>query len=274
MHDGGPGAAPVQEVRSPEQVALHFPVAGPGTRILAYSVDFAVLLLVQIAAFTLLALATPLTQRLREWLAPLVEGDGAVEAADFGGALVFLSLFVIAQLVIELLYFVLSERLGGGRSLGKRAIGLRVIGADGLPLTLRASLVRNLLRAVDVLPAGYFVGLVTMVVTSRGQRLGDLAADTVVVRVDDAATADAADDDEPIDASFRFSHAQLAAVGGAERRLIRQTLRRVAELDPDAAEAALGRSVEVLRTRLGYEPVEAARRRAFLRALLHAASRR
>lgn len=265
----------VQEVRSAEQVALHFPIAGPGTRALAYAVDALVLLLVQITVFVILMLTTPLAKALAEALAPLADGIRGGRAEDIVstvGVLV-IALLVVGQLVLEWVYFMICERVTGGRSIGKRAVGLRVVGEDGLPLTGRASLVRNLLRAVDVLPSSYVVGLVAIVASPRCQRLGDLAAGTIVVRLDAGAPLDLPVDDTVARSVFRFTHAQVAALGPLERQLLRQTLRRVEAIDDALAAAALERTVEVLRHRIGYEEVAPGQRTYFLTALLGAIER-
>ena len=70
--------------------------------------------------------------------------------------------------------------------------------------------------------------------------------------------------------SFRFDHAHVAALGTTERALIRQTLRRVETVPPERAALLLEMAVEALRQRIGYGPVAAAERRAFLSALLAA----
>jgi hypothetical protein len=71
--------------------------------------------------------------------------------------------------------------LWNGQSPGKRWAGLRVIRADGTPITLSESLIRNLARLVDFLPAAYGIGVVTMFIDKQSRRLGDLAAGTLVV---------------------------------------------------------------------------------------------
>ena len=265
---------PIQEVRSAEQVALHFPIAGPGTRILAYAADYVVLLLIQIAVMIVLLLTTPLAAAVGDALSPLFdqmrEGQRPEQVAASIGMLVIV-LIIIGQLLLEWGYFMISERLTGGRSFGKRLVGLRVIGADGLPLTPRASLVRNLLRAVDVLPGSYVVGLVSIVASPKCQRLGDLAAGTIVVRLDAGAPLDLPLELPPEgDVVFRFSREQIALLGAPERQLLRQTLRRFEVIDEEHARAALERSVEALRARIGYEAVAPAQRIVFLRALLRA----
>ena len=73
------------------------------------------------------------------------------------------------------------ETLWNGRTPGKRALKLRVIKTGGYPIGFYDALLRNLLRVVDGLPVGYGIGLVSVLVTRRFQRLGDLAAGTLVI---------------------------------------------------------------------------------------------
>ena len=277
MPDGSTPAAsggadgPVQIVRSAEQVALHLPIAGAGSRILAYSVDYAVIMVLQIGVVALAMLSTPLLSKILELFQPLLDDlrAGRAKALPTNALLLMFALLVLSQLVAEWGYFLACEALTGGRSIGKVAVGLRVVGDDGFPLTGRASLVRNLLRLVDLLPGNYVIGLIAMVVSARGQRLGDLAAGTIVVRLDRAAPALPIDTD--VDGgSFRFSRAQLARLGATEKALLRQTLRRLDGLDPEQAAHVLARTAEVLRVRLDHPPVAATEHERFLRALLHA----
>jgi hypothetical protein len=72
--------------------------------------------------------------------------------------------------------------LWNGQSPGKRWVGLRVIRSDGTPITLSESLIRNLARLVDFLPAAYGIGIITMFIDKQSRRLGDLAAGTLVVQ--------------------------------------------------------------------------------------------
>jgi hypothetical protein len=71
---------------------------------------------------------------------------------------------------------------------GKRALGLRVVTTEGRPIGFVASALRNVVRAADVLPAGYLVGVVSITATRKFQRLGDLVAGTMVVVVERAAS--------------------------------------------------------------------------------------
>lgn len=69
-----------------------------------------------------------------------------------------------------------------GQTIGKMAMDIVVVTEDGDPITYRESAIRTLLRIVDALPFFYIVGLVAIYVTDRKQRVGDLVADTIVVK--------------------------------------------------------------------------------------------
>ncbi|WP_255170290.1 RDD family protein [Natrononativus amylolyticus] len=90
------------------------------------------------------------------------------------------ALFALVAVVVSLVYVFLLEGLYGYTP-GKYAMGLVVVKSDGSPCTVGSSVIRNLLLIVDQLPFMYLIGIVLMFVTDRSQRVGDLAADTVVV---------------------------------------------------------------------------------------------
>ena len=81
-------------------------------------------------------------------------------------------------------YYMVSEVTTNGQTLGKRALGLRVIKEGGYPLSFADAAIRNLVRIVDFLPFFYGVGLLCMMVNRRWQRLGDLAAGTIVIKTE------------------------------------------------------------------------------------------
>jgi uncharacterized RDD family membrane protein YckC len=107
---------------------------------------------------------------------------GALAAPALGFAGSFFLVEIVAAL-LGLLYFTYFEHRTG-QTIGKRLIGIRVIdGRTGGPISLERSLLRNLLRIVDMLPFLYIVGFVIIELSQKHQRLGDIVADTVVVRV-------------------------------------------------------------------------------------------
>jgi uncharacterized RDD family membrane protein YckC len=273
LHETG-NDGPRQVVHSPEQVALHFPLAGPTSRILAYAIDLLVIYGIEAALLVGIFLSTPLAGWVAERLREAFPSSAAQPAAEAEALLTLFAFFVLVQLGLEIGYFVLLEAVTGGRSLGKRVLGLRVVRDGGMPLGLRESLIRNLLRTADALPANYLVGLVAMVLSPEGKRVGDIAAGTVVIRLDRPAPARPLPVAAPgAAAAFRFDRGQIAALGAEGRALVRQTLRRLDELSPETAEAALQRAVEALRGRLAYGEVAPTERRAFLEALLEASRR-
>jgi uncharacterized RDD family membrane protein YckC len=276
LHDSSLGE-PRQVVRSADQVPLHLPVAGPTSRMFAYLVDAVIIFVLALALLALLALVTPLLVGLLAPLQRLAEGldSGSGDVSEMAVVLVAVAILFLFM-ASEMAYFVFWETTNRGRSPGKALLGLRVVRDGGLPLDLSSSLLRNLLRIVDYLPTNYLTGFIAMLVSPEGKRLGDLAAGTIVVRLDRSEPAEPLGGDERGETgpSFVFERGQIERLGRTERALLRRTLRGVERLAPDQAEAVLGRSVEVLRARVGYTgEVEPDERIAFLRALWRAARR-
>jgi uncharacterized RDD family membrane protein YckC len=122
--------------------------------------------------------------RAQAWLLDLVlraavfcEGLGVFAALGRGGTgMAMLLLFALTWI-----YSVVCEVWCQGQTLGKRALGLRVVSVDGTPVSLIPSIVRNLLRVVDALPGVYGVGLVCGMVDPSARRIGDIVAGTLVV---------------------------------------------------------------------------------------------
>ena len=142
-------------IATPEGVQLALPLAGIATRFMALMLD---LLIGFGVAFILLMAA-----------AVVANAIAAIVAASL-------------LLVFYIGYHVLFEVAGGGRTVGKRAAGLRVVMDGGAPVGLRASLIRNLMRLIEGLPLFYMPAIITALSTRDNQRLGDLAAGTLVVR--------------------------------------------------------------------------------------------
>lgn len=150
----------VTDIDTPERVRFSFRLAGPGQRAAAYLID----LLVRAAALFLIVL-------------------GATGAELGGSDLVGVGVGVglIAAFVLEWGYYVISETLMAGQSIGKRALGLRVVQSGGLPIGFGESALRNLLRAADFLPTAYALGAAIMALEPKFRRLGDMVAGTLVI---------------------------------------------------------------------------------------------
>ena len=117
----------------------------------------------------------------------------------------FLLIFLFA---IEWLYPVLFEVLMRGQTPGKKVLGIVVVNDDLSPVTMGTSLVRNLLRTVDFLPLLYLGGVITMLSNRRFQRLGDLAAGTLVISSTRAAQAASIVDVQPLAPAIQLSRSE------------------------------------------------------------------
>ena len=276
--NANPSPALRQSVRSPEQYQLDLPLAGPTSRMLAYSIDYVAIVILQIVAIIVLALIFPLTEYAAGFLDEVrgvLESEDPDALAETSSILVVFGFFIVVQLLIEWGYFILSEMVSGGRSIGKAIVKLRVVGDGAHPLRFGQSVARNLLRAVDILPGYYVVGLAAMVASDDGKRLGDLAAGTLVIRLDRPLAAPSISlEPSPGTTAFRFSREQIQRLGRQEQRLVRQTLRRVSEVDREQAEIALARTVAVIAARIEHEPISDSEQEDFLRAILQAAETR
>ncbi len=171
-------ARPTVDFATPEDVPLQFELAGPGARILAGLLDQVIILIIE-AGMLMFALVLGI---LAQWVTESQVEDWADQMQTSGPTLTMLGLSLVAAFVVNFGYYVLLELTGNGQTVGKRIMGLRTIRDGGFPITLTASLLRNLARLVDMFPNTYFVGVVTMVAHRQEKRLGDMLAGTVVVR--------------------------------------------------------------------------------------------
>ncbi len=147
------------EIHTPEGVTFALPLAGPVVRFLAWIADLGCIL---VLFFT---------------LQPLMAGLFAMLDPDLGAAVSVLTYFAIT-----VGYGIATEWWLRGQTPGKRLFGLRVLDMQGLHLRFSQVVIRNLLRAVDSLPLAYLVGGLACFGSRHGQRLGDLAANTIVAR--------------------------------------------------------------------------------------------
>jgi len=152
-------------IDTPELVSIQMPLAGIGSRFIALLVDY----LIWAAGLLVLALLF------------LVFLPGITAFSKISGQWAT----AIAIFIVFLLnwgYFTLFEAFWNGRTPGKRVAGIRVIQRSGRAIGLFESMARNFVRYVDQIPFFYAVGVITMFATRQHQRLGDLAAGTLVVR--------------------------------------------------------------------------------------------
>ena len=201
-------------IRTPEGIVFSQTLAGPAVRFLAWFID----LLCIITFMSVLNIVLRL-----------------LELFSFN---LSTALNVIIYFVVSIGYTIFLEWTWRGQTVGKRLLRLRVVDVEGMRLQFNQIVVRNLLRFVDDLPLLYFVGGVTCWLNAKCQRLGDLAANTVVIRSPRLAEPDL---DQLLAGKFnslrQFPH--LAArlrqrVSPAEADIALQALLRRDQFDPVA----------------------------------------
>jgi len=145
-------------IETPEGVVFSFVLATPVIRALAWAVDAAILSAASwVIGYVVYALS---------YLSP--------DTAQAFGVLLFF--------VASIGYGIAFEWHWRGQTVGKRLLGLRVVDAQGLRLQFSQIVLRNLFRAVDILPVCYLAGGAACLLSRKAQRLGDWAANTIVLR--------------------------------------------------------------------------------------------
>jgi len=205
------------EIETPEGVRFSYELATPAVRALAWSVDAAAIGAASIAA------------------------TKAAEAFNLFSTDVARALGTLAFFAISIAYGIVLEWRWRGQTLGKRLFGLRVIDVQGLRLQFPQIVVRNLLRFVDALPALYLVGGAAAFLSRRSQRLGDLAANTVVAR------------------EHREGAPDLEEIAPAKYNSLALWPAAAARLRSRANAEAVGVAVRAVARRDGYDPAERVR---------------
>jgi len=221
-------------IRTPEGIVFSQQLAGPVTRFLACFID-------QLCIQTAMSMLG------------LVVGLLGLLSSNFAVAF-----YVITYFVVSIGYGMVLEWFWRGQTVGKRLLRLRVVDVQGMRLQFNQIAVRNLLRFVDSLPFFYFLGGVTCWFNSRCQRLGDIAANTVVLRAPKISEPDL---DQLLAGKFnslrQFPH--LAArlrqnVNPTEASIVLQSLLRRDEFDPLARVELFSKLAEHFHAKVEFPP--------------------
>ena len=111
----------------------------------------------------------------------VISGIFLIQQDAMSDSLELLGTSNIAAIVVFIVYYAALEATTGA-TIGKRLLGLRVVMVDGAPVDWASSIIRNVLRIVDILPGFYLLGAIFVWSTEKNQRIGDLGANTVVIR--------------------------------------------------------------------------------------------
>lgn len=194
----------IRAVETPEGITLDLRPAGPVARAAAWFIDACARL--------------------------LVYGVGGMVLGLLGRA--GMGAFLILLFLLEWLYPVLFEVLWSGQTPGKRAMGLRVLMADGRPVTWGPSMMRSIGMFADLLPLAYAAGLLSMLLDRDFRRLGDLMAGTLVVHAEKPAgpAAAAAAGVPPMAPPVALTLPEQRAIAAFADRLSSLTAERAEEL--------------------------------------------
>jgi uncharacterized RDD family membrane protein YckC len=248
-------------IETPELVAIQMPIAGIGSRFIALLVDYliwipGILIVGRIFAFFLPSL-NAFNKLSEQWA---------------------FAIYVFLIFLFNWGYFTLFEAFWNGRTPGKRVARIRVIQRSGRPIGLFESMARNFIRYVDQIPFFYAVGAIAVFATRDHQRLGDLAAGTLVVRdrIEEAPSSSEATRTftaniftpptpaaEP-HATFTLPDHQVARLSGADLQVLESFFARRLDMPLTTREALAQRIASAIQAKSGLEPPVGASVETFL----------
>ena len=214
-------------ITTPEQVHFHYEMAGLMTRAMAWVVDQVIL-----------------------WALRLVVFFSLARSGYLGFALICIGIFLV-----DFGYYVWFEFRWAGQTPGKRRLGIRVKSARGGKLRFADVMMRNLMRPLDTLPYANLLGGVVAFLDPLHRRLGDMVAETLVVRDARVRLPEALQQQQSRVNTFQMDPATrnriLARVTREERDLILDLVARRDALDPTVREELFGQAAGTFRTRYG-----------------------
>lgn len=227
------------DIDTPEQIALELPLAGIGSRFLAIAIDsllqfFAVLALIIVGIFV----SASYSELLRG-------------VDRFFSQTVAAIVLVVVPFCLYWGYFAFFEILWQGRTPGKRIAGIRVVHQSGRPMTAIECIGRNLMRAIDILPSVYGVGLITMMCNAQNRRLGDYIAGTIVVHEKAIESVSPSWGEQPEKTTTEAMQPELRKLSSDELVLIETYLNRRYEIDQVTRTTTAQRIVEMISNKSG-----------------------
>jgi uncharacterized RDD family membrane protein YckC len=244
-------------IETPEQIDFNLEVAGPGSRCVAQLIDWAIKWLV----VGLLALLEFLVIAIARGMDGLESGIGRN---------LYLAILGIVAFLFFYGYDIYYEGLRNGQTPGKRLCGLRVLRDNGAPIDAQAAAVRNLVSIADFLPLCYVLGGVVMMLNGRAQRLGDLAAGTIVIRDRKDELPD--DVDRHIERweskDFVFSPASLERCSPEDLHVLFSFFSRFSTLDVTRRHQLADKLCDIYMDKLDYHPESPIRTRGDVLAFL------
>jgi uncharacterized RDD family membrane protein YckC len=234
-------------VRTPESIAFHYELAGLGSRFLAVAVDWIFQIVLAIGVLIAFGYASAgINRALSSLHLKQSQTDSVITACEI--VLFFLIFFG---------YFIAFEAWWNGQTPGKRAIGIRVVRDGGYPIGFTESVIRNLIRVLEVALFLYGVSAISAIMSAANKRLGDFAAGTIVVRDSTFEVTNPAQwlegDADPAPA---MGVGGVSALSDDELSVVHRYLERRSQLEPEVAQQLAHRVAASLRPKLGPEVAE------------------
>lgn len=237
---------------TPEAVRLDLPLAGVGSRMAAALIDLAIRL-----------------------VASGLVGLGVSLSADAGPNWVAVSILIFAAFALTLIYPIAFESMTNGRTPGKMMFGLRVVSDDGSPVRFRQAATRGAIGLFEVLGTIGILGSICMFITNRAQRLGDIAAGTIVVRERSAqATPRATRFVPPQGLEFFAANLDVSRLTAPEYQAVREYLLRSKDLSLPVRANLSGDLAHRVARMIGVTPSTSMTAEAFLQCVAAAYQRR
>lgn len=219
-------------IKTPEFVSLKFNLAGLGSRASAMIIDQILLMIVNIVTILLLSLS--------------ISGTFGIGSESFLVAFAIIFLFIVRWG-----YFFVCEYFFGGKTIGKKIVGIRVIQENGHSITLVSSIIRNLLRIIDMLPSGYFIGIIMVFFHPRHKRLGDIVSGTIVVHEREAKKKEshiekAIESRRLSKESLPVSDLDIKSLGAKEWKLLKTYSERMLQLEASESMELTNRMAVIL----------------------------
>jgi len=199
-------------IATPERVRFRHRIAGPGRRAAAWALDAVVQLVILVVCGTIVAIL----------------GGLGLDGVGSGGLLLVL-------FMLQWFYGAFFETVLAGRTPGKLALKLRVVTESGAPASLRAYVLRNLLKGADFLPVGYGIGVGVMLLDPSLRRIGDMVAGTIVVDENAGNMLNGVAIQPPVSEAERRALPARVDLRREEVRLIEEFLRRRARMSDERA---------------------------------------
>ena len=232
-------------IETPEHVQFSYELAGLGSRFLALVLDT----LIQGAGLLVVVILLLVANQLLNWTLP--------DLGEAAGLPITMVIVVFSITLLVLVYSIVFELIWNGQTPGKRIGGMRVIRTGGGSIGFPASAIRNILRLVDSFPLFYLVGGISAFFTRASQRVGDLAAGTIVVKErlweypgeQDAAEPGARPDSlaEAGDPAVRRARGYVSSLSAEQIRTVCRFIERRSELSADMRSQLATRIAAALR---------------------------